>query len=261
MTTREPDSGNSKGSNGLHAFWRERVPMFLPEWMRRRIEVNVYDQILMMREAQSIFTANSVVIDAGSGEGRYRRFLNHARYVAIDYGVGDETWDYSHLDGIADLHRLPISDQSVDGVVCTQVLEHVRYPEKVIGEMARVLRSGGHLFLSAPQGWHQHQKPHDYFRFTSFALDSMFRSAGLVPQYIRPMGGYFWALSYELQMMHYWLFPPPATGRRRSVFGVLGSLLIRIPFLFLLPLPLYYMDRLDRIKDKSMGYVCHCIKD
>jgi SAM-dependent methyltransferase len=228
--------------------------------MRRRIEVNVFDQVKMMEEAQQIFRHESVVLDAGAGEGRYRRYLDHTHYVAVDYGVGDETWDYAQLDCITDLHHLPLADGAFDGVVCTQVLEHVRHPEEVIRELARTLRPGGHLFLSAPQGWHQHQKPHDYFRFTSFALDSMFRQANLVPQYIRPMGGYFWALSYELQMMHYWLFPPLETGHKRGFFGLLGSLVVRSLFLFLLPLPLYYLDRLDRIKDKSMGYVCHCLK-
>lgn len=240
--------------------WEGRVPTFLPAWMRERIEVNVLDQINMMREAQCVLTPADRVLDAGAGEGRYKRFLKHTRYVAIDFGLGDLLWNYEALDSVADVHRIPFANATFDGVVCTQVLEHVRYPEQVIGELARVLRPGGHLFLSAPQSWHQHQKPHDYFRFTSFALDAMFRSAGLTPQYIRPMGGYFWALSYELQMMHYWLFPPPETGRRRSIFGALGSLLIRIPCLFLLPLPLYYLDRLDQLQDKTMGYVCHCRK-
>jgi SAM-dependent methyltransferase len=240
--------------------WKGRVPTFLPGWIRRRIEVNVLDQIEMMKQAQAILASTSLVLDAGAGEGRYRTFLNHTRYVAVDFGAGDETWDYGSLDSMADLHRLPFADAKFDGVVCTQVLEHVRYPDRVVLELARVLKPGGHLFLSVPQGWHQHQKPHDYFRFTSFALEAMFRDAALAPQYIRPMGGYFWALSYELQMMHYWLFPPPETGRKRGVLGLIGSLLVRGVFLFLAPIPLYYLDRLDRIKDKTMGYVCHCIK-
>lgn len=240
--------------------WQGRVPTFLPGWMRKRIEVNVLDQIAMMQEAQNLFTAEARVLDAGAGEGRYRNYVSHTRYVAVDFGVGDETWDYGKLDSVADLHHLPFLDEVFDGVICTQVLEHVRYPERVIGELARVMKPGGHLFLSAPQSWHQHQKPHDYFRFTSFALDAVFREAGLTPRYIRPMGGYFWALSYELQMLHYWLFPPTETGQKRGVLGLLGSLLVRSFFLFILPLPLYYLDRLDRLKDKTMGYVCHCIK-
>jgi SAM-dependent methyltransferase len=239
--------------------WKGRVPTFLPGWWRRRIEVNVLDQIEMMKEAQALFTPTSLVLDAGAGEGRYRAYLEHARYIAVDYGVGDEAWDYSALDGVADLHRLPFDDDIFDGVVCTQVLEHVRYPERVVQELARVLKPGGHLFVSVPQSWHQHQKPHDFFRFTSFALDAIFREAGLQPNYIRPMGGYFWALSYELQMMHYWLFPT-TEPRKRGWPGLIGSLLVRSVFLFLAPLPLYYLDRLDHFKDKTMGYVCHCVK-
>lgn len=257
QSTRNVGPGKRPKTNRL---WQGRVPSFLPGWMRRRIEVNVLDQIAMMKQAQTIFGPTSLVLDAGAGEGRYRRFLEHTRYLAVDFGEGDEAWDYSALDVVADLHHLPFANAALDGVVCTQVLEHVRYPDRVVSELARVLKAGGHLFLSAPQGWHQHQKPHDFFRFTSFALAAMFQDAGLRPDYIRPMGGYFWTLSYELQMMHYWLFPPPEAGSRRGALGLIGSLLVRSVFLFLLPLPLYYLDRLDRIKDKTMGYVCHCVK-
>lgn len=247
-------------SSFFKRLWQGRVPAFLPAWMRKRIEVNVFDQLLMMRQAQRLFTSESLVLDAGAGEGRYRHFLDHTRYLAVDFALGDEAWDYSKLDSLADLHYLPFVDKSFDGVICTQVLEHVRYPERVIKELARVLKVDGHLFLSAPQSWHQHQKPHDYFRFTSFALDAMFRDAGLIPNYIRPMGGYFWALSYELQMLHYWLFPPIEIERHRNLIRLFGSLLIRCVFLFLVPIPLFYLDRLDSLKDKTMGYVCHCVK-
>jgi SAM-dependent methyltransferase len=228
--------------------------------MRDRIEVNVLDQIKLMREAQATLPRNALVLDAGAGEGRYKGYFEHTRYIAYDFGQGDEGWNYGSLDCVGDLHALPFEDGAFDGVVCTQVLEHVRFPERVMGELTRVLKRGGHLYLSAPQGWHQHQKPHDYFRFTSFALDAMFRAQGLVPQSIRPMGGYFWALSYELQMMHYWLFPSQEKGLQRSVWGLLGSLAVRALFLFLAPLPLYYLDKFDKLKDKTMGYVCHCTK-
>src|SRR5512135_3213753 len=93
----------------VNRLWPGRVPSFLPGWMRRRIEVNVLDQIEMMKQAQTIFEPTSLVLDAGAGEGRYRRFLEHTRYLAVDFGEGDEAWDYSALDVVADLHHLPFA--------------------------------------------------------------------------------------------------------------------------------------------------------
>ena len=55
---------------------------------------------------------------------------------------------------IADVHgsadALPFEDGSFDTVLCTQVIEHVRTPNAVIAECARVLRPGGVLIVTAP---------------------------------------------------------------------------------------------------------------
>jgi SAM-dependent methyltransferase len=229
--------------------------------MRERIEVNVREIHTLMRFAQRQLAPGALVLDAGAGEGRFKHYFQHTRYIPIDLAVGDEMWDYSSIKVCTDLGRLSFRDGVFDGVICTQVLEHVPEPAYVVAELARVLKPGGHLYLSAPQGWHQHQKPYDYFRFTSFALNRIFERAGLMVDWIRPMGGYFWHLSYQLQMMHYWLLPPAeVTGRVRSNWATLLSLLLRVPLLFLLPIPLYYLDRLDRVKDLTLGYVCHCVK-
>ncbi len=246
---------------GVRTLWQGRVPSFLPRWMRECIEVNVREIQALMQLAQQHLAPGSLVLDAGAGEGRFSNYFKHTRYVPIDLTVGNQTWDYSRIAACADLLHLPLKSNSFDGVICTQVLEHVREPGEVIRELVRVLRPGGHLYLSAPQGWHQHQKPYDYFRFTSFALTHLFTTAGLQIDFIRPMGGYFWHLSYELQMMHYWLFPPAElTGRTRLWWETCLSVLLRIPCLFILPIPLYYLDRLDHIKDLTLGYTCHCIK-
>jgi SAM-dependent methyltransferase len=245
----------------MSKLWKGRVPSFLPRWMRDRIEVNVTEIHKLMALAQQQLPSEALVLDAGAGEGRFAHYFRHTRYVPIDLAIGDHTWDYGSIQACVDLACLPLPDNTFDGVICTQVLEHVPNPRQVIDELARVLRPGGHFYLSAPQGWHQHQKPYDFFRFTSFALTNLFEQAGLTIDFIRPMGGYFWHLSYELQMMHYWLFPPfEVTGRARSRWATWMALLFRIPFLFLLPIPLYYLDRLDHVKDLTLGYVCHCVK-
>ena len=241
--------------------WRGRVPGFLPEWLRARIEVNVCEIRALMEFAAQRLDPEDRVLDAGAGEGRFRSYFSHTHYTAVDFAAGDPSWDYGGLDVIADLESLPFANGVYDAVACTQVLEHVSDPLCVMKELARVLKPGGELFLSAPQNWHQHQKPHDYFRFTSFALAHLFEQSDLDVQFIRPMGGYFWFLSFQLQMFHFWLWPPaerekPAARDVRLAVTVL----IRVLFLFLLPLPLYYLDRLDKRKDQTLGHTCHCIK-
>lgn len=197
------------------------------------------------------------MLDAGAGQGRFRPVLAHTRYIGVDLAVGDTTWDYSRLDVISDLTHLPFGQSTFDAVLCTQVLEHVSEPLLVLQEIARVLKPGGRLFLSAPQSWPQHQKPYDFFRYTSFGLRHLFAKAGLHPESIRPMGGYFWFLSFQLQNINYWLFPKGMRGRiwtwpLRALFGLI--------FQLILPLILYYLDPLDRIKDETFGYLCIAVK-
>jgi len=45
---------------------------------------------------------------------------------------------------------IPVADGAFDAVVCTEVIEHAPYPDRVIGEIARVLKPGGILVLTFP---------------------------------------------------------------------------------------------------------------
>src|SRR6185436_14807908 len=47
---------------------------------------------------------------------------------------------------IADAHQIPLSDESVHAVVIQAVLEHVLDPGKGVGEIHRVLRTGGLVY-------------------------------------------------------------------------------------------------------------------
>ena len=236
---------------------RERLPRYVPQWIQRRVEVNVYNLYNFIEQVSASLASGTRVLDAGAGQGRFKLEFAHTRYVGVDLAVGDVEWDYSGLDAICDLVRLPFGQGTFDAVVCTQVLEHVPEPLQVLREISRVLRPEGRLFLSAPQSWHQHQKPYDYYRYTSFGIRYLVERAGLKVESIRPMGGYFWFLSFQLQNINYWLFPRGTRGRRwtwplRALFGLI--------FQLIMPLILFYLDRLDRIKDETFGHVCVAVK-
>jgi SAM-dependent methyltransferase len=236
-----------------------RTPRWWPEWLRRRIEVNLWHQHEMLAAAQAATAAGARVLDAGAGEGRFRNYFAHARYVGVDVAVGDVTWDYSRLDALGDLTRLPFADASFDVVLCTEVLEHVSEPQQVVSEIARVLRPGGALYVAAPQMFHQHQKPYNFFNYTSFGLRHLLDRAGLAPVWIKPMGGYFWMLSFQLQALVYWAMPRP---RRRWVRWLQYPLIavLQAFCLVLLPLAFFYLDALDRQKDATLGWVLEARK-
>ncbi|MCX8065153.1 MAG: class I SAM-dependent methyltransferase [Candidatus Hydrogenedentes bacterium] len=51
---------------------------------------------------------------------------------------------------VADIHALPIADNSFDAIICIHVLEHVRDDRIALQELNRVLKPNGELLLMVP---------------------------------------------------------------------------------------------------------------
>ena len=86
---------------------------------------------------------------------------------------------------------MPYQDNWFDIVATTKViLEHVSEPEVVIRELYRILKSGGEAFVAAPLVRRQHQHPHDYFRYTEFGLQHLFKKSGFIDIQITHTNGF-----------------------------------------------------------------------
>jgi SAM-dependent methyltransferase len=152
------------------------------------------------------------VLDVGCGGRPYeRRMPAGARYVGVDVPASRA----SRPDCWALAEGLPFAAGSFDLVLCTQVLEHLPDPASATKELARVLRPGGVLALTAPQSWCLHEEPFDYFRFTRYGLAHLARSAGLEVVEVRRQGG-FWAASGISLIMHLGSYARWAGERRGS---------------------------------------------
>lgn len=227
----------------------------LPKWISRRIEVNRYETYRLLEQAQREIKSGANVLDAGSGEGQFAHYFKHTNYIGVDLAVGDKSWNYTGLDVLGDLRLLPFADDHFDAIICIQTMEHVDEPFQVTNEVARVLKPGGRYYVSAPMSWHQHQKPHDFFRYTSFGFRHLLEKSGLHVVDIRPWGGYFWFLSFNLQLLHHILFPKPKQRWLRIV-QLPFELIVQFIFFLILPLIFFYLDALDKTKDHTLGWSC-----
>jgi SAM-dependent methyltransferase len=95
-----------------------------------------------------------------------------------------------HLDVVVDLGgNLPFEDGSFDTILLTDVLEHLAEPARAICEAARILRLGGKLIIGVPFFYWVHEAPHDYHRYTEFALQRMCQLSSLSVVELQAYGG------------------------------------------------------------------------
>ena len=138
------------------------------------------------------------LLDLGCGAvplyGAYEGFVD--KVTCIDWNESQH--ELKHLDVSHDLNTpLPFDSDSFDTVICSDVIEHLHSPSLVFSEVARVLRSGGKLVLSVPFLYWIHEAPHDYYRYTEFALVNLCKASNLRVFSITPVGG-VWATVLDL---------------------------------------------------------------
>ena len=234
-----------------------RVYNVLPEALKKRINPLDYAIDDFVRGAASR-EPGGLVLDAGAGESRFAGHFAGHRYVAVDSCVGDAAWDYSKVSLLADLVSIPLADGVFDTVLNIQVLEHVPDPQAVVCELFRVLKPGGRLYLTAPQGWHEHQSPNDYFRFTKYALRKLVENAGFADVGIEPLGGYFHYLGHRLTYVPKSLFPGLPWPARVLLAPL--EIVTLSTCCFCLPILCYYLDRFDRSREFKLCYRCVAVK-
>jgi len=90
---------------------------------------------------------------------------------------------------VGDGQALDLDGNQFDTVLSVQVLEHVFEPIRMIEELYRVTKPGGHVVVMVPQTANIHHAPHHYQNLTRYWLDAAaYRLGAEVVEY-RAMGG------------------------------------------------------------------------
>ena len=161
---------------------------------------------------------------SGNREEVYReKFFNECEYDAVDFWKDQFIYNDKPT---AQRHTLPFPDQTFDILVTTKyIMEHVSEPQKVVSEFYRVLKPGGEAFVTAALIRRQHQAPYDYYRYTEYALEHLFKKVGFDELKITPTNGSmatFGAYAYFFQrglniprfleiffnQIYYWIIEP-----------------------------------------------------
>ena len=135
--------------------------------------------------------ARGRLLDCGCGDvpyyGLYRERVTEA--MCVDWQASGH--GRAHVDQEVDLTQpLPFGPARFETVLLADVLEHIPEPHHLLGEIARVLSPAGKVIVLVPFLYWIHEAPHDYYRYTEFALQRLCRNGGLEMVEIEPYGGY-----------------------------------------------------------------------
>jgi SAM-dependent methyltransferase len=122
--------------------------------------------------------SGKVLLDAGCGSQRYRKYCGQLVYKAQDFGqftVDEmpslsgfkEQYQYGKIDYRGNIWEIDEEDGVFDVILCTEVFEHIAYPIETIKEFSRLLKKGGKLILTAPSNCLRHMDP--YYFYSGFS--------------------------------------------------------------------------------------------
>lgn len=165
-----------------------------------------------MRGFARRFRKEHSVLDIGCGYKPYASLFS-GKYVGVD------PLEIVQPDIVAPAWSIPVADNSFDGIILNQSLEHIQNTQGTVAEIKRILKPGGLCIVTVPHTMKNHSEPikiektpyasqinteelpywqEDYYRFTKFGLVVLFKDFKI--ETLRETSGYIGTL---LQLVNY----------------------------------------------------------
>ncbi|MDO8512253.1 MAG: class I SAM-dependent methyltransferase [bacterium] len=121
--------------------------------------------IAFFNRVNSLINSSFVILDVGCGRGEFnddvvpfRRNLRIlkgkvARVIGIDVDQRAQNNPFIDEFRLIKGDSWPVESNSVDLIVCDNVLEHISNPDLLFSEVRRVLKKGGYLCVRTPNRW------------------------------------------------------------------------------------------------------------
>lgn len=254
--------------NNSLTFNNYSIPMLKKKITANKLlNFNLAERDKWVSKQSTLVPQGSFILDVGAGSCPYRKYFSHCEYKTQDFASlspeqlrGRE--GYGEIDYLCDATKIPVPESSFDAILCTEVLEHVPEPIKVVNEFSRILKPGGKLLLTAPLGSGIHQEPyHFYGGYTPFWYQKFLGEAGFSEITIEANGGFFKHYGQEsirfLQMTKPWKLNTHISVH----FAWFPFWLLLLPIMGLIfPIVCHLLDQFDQNQHFTIGYHVVAIK-
>ena len=155
-----------------------REPIISEDWPRSWRESYVYDRVevfgacdnppysLAYRKRQQVtlglvtsaLRPGSLILDAGAAQGNFSILLAEEGYRVVWNDLREDLIGYvklKHEFGEIDFcsgDLFATKAGPFDGIVATEIIEHVAHPDQFLAKLSTLLKPGGFLFLTTPNG-------------------------------------------------------------------------------------------------------------
>jgi len=189
------------------------------------------------------------ILDAGCGNQRYRNSCKRFEYYTQDLaefkkdkaigfadGAGGKNgYEFGEIDYVGNIWEIQAESEKFDAILCSEVLEHIPYPNETKKEFSRLLRPGGKLIITAPSNCLRHMDPYYYYSgFSDHWFSEILRENNFAIYNIIPVGDYYRWLAIEL-------------GRAGWHHNIFSKILL---------LPAFLYSLLKKPNNKSINTLC-----
>jgi len=144
-------------------------------------QISLDDRVTLLHSTEQF----NKVLDVGCGCGRsfdfFKSLDTDIEWTGVDIGDSSEVnqrkrtdCDFVQFNGI----DIPFPDNQFDLIYSDQVFEHVRFPEKLLSEIYRVLKPGGYFIGSTSQLEPYHS--HSIFNYTPYGFKLILEDANFI---------------------------------------------------------------------------------
>ena len=160
----------------------------------------------------NLFHKGAHVLDIGGKKKNKRGFFDVNNFnLNVKYANIDKI---TEPDYICDASNIPVSANKFDGIILSEVLEHIEYPINVLKEVFRVLKPGGGLLICTPFLFHVHADPYDYARYTDYWYKKKLSEIGFNNILIKEQGHIFSLAGSLLKLFVYELLKDGKPGNK-----------------------------------------------